>query len=82
MIDSIKCFAKVYHQTSDIVIMLQHFSNLGAYSRKVVKGGRCYDRSYDWSATTVGIHETNRTCDRRKFDRISTTYLQLSYGLS
>jgi len=47
----------------------------GAYSRKVVKGGRCYDRSYDWFATAVGIHETNRTCDRRKFDRISTTYL-------
>jgi len=38
----------------------------GAYSRKVVKGGQWYDRSYDWSATAVGIHETNRTYDRPK----------------
>jgi len=30
----------------------------------------------------IGIHERNRMYDRRKFNRKSTTYMQLSYTLS
>jgi len=36
----------------------------GRYSRKVVNGGRSYDRSYAELTTSVVIHERNRTYDR------------------
>ena len=39
-------------------------SNQGRYSRKVVNGGRSYERSYAELTTSVVIHERNRTYDR------------------
>jgi len=56
--------------------------DLGLYSRKVVKGGRRYnDRTISVQPANA-IHKTNRTYDRRKFERKFATYLQLSYGES
>jgi len=52
------------YELSGHVEIARTCSNLGRYSRKVVNGGRSYDRSYAELTTSVAIHERNRTYDR------------------